>query len=163
MRRFGAMSDKRRSTALFVIPFVIVIWLLFLPVPRIVFKPYDSARLTLFALRISDADRVVGTMAHSSVSVTVTGEDAQKVVKQVTWASSARPPFGTDWACSYYVTATFFKGTNALTDIQMCGSLFLLHHSAPPYRYDSGALKDLVYTPLMDAFRQAEMKKWEGQ
>jgi hypothetical protein len=68
-----------------------------------------------------------------------------------------------DWACIYAVKGTFLKGTNVLDDIEMCGGLFLLHHSDPPYRFDSGALKDCVYTPVMDAFRESEMKRLETQ
>jgi|SRR5437899_1842192 hypothetical protein len=117
----------------------------------------------MFVHRIADADRVVGTYAGSPVSVTITGEDAKRVVRAVSSSSPARPGFGRDWACAFMVKATFFRGTNALDDIEMCGSLFLLHHTKPPYRYDSGALRDFVYTPVTEALRESEMKKLETQ
>jgi hypothetical protein len=158
------MSHKAKCpVVVLVLLIVAVLWCLFLPTPSIVFKPYDSARLAIFVRRVADTDRVVGTYTGSFVSVTVTGEDAKKIARAVSSASPARPGYGMDWACIYAVKATFLKGTNVLDDIEMCGGLFLLHHTDPPYRYDSGALKDLVYIPVTAALRESEMKKFESQ
>jgi hypothetical protein len=158
------MSGKARfPVAVVVLLIFAMFWCLFLPTPSFVFKPYDSARLAMFVHRVADADRVVGTYARASVSVTVTAEDAKKIVRAVSSATPARPGYGKDWACVYDIKATFFKGTNALDYIEMCEGLFLLHDTKPPYRYDSGALKDLVCVPVTDAVHEAEIKKLGSQ
>jgi hypothetical protein len=63
----------------------------------------------------------------------------------------------------YMVKATFFKGTNVLDDIETCGELFLIHHSEPPFREDTGLLHDLVYTPVSKAAQEAKMKELESK
>ena len=159
------MSNESKSrVTFFVVGLVIIVfWLLCLPVLRFVFMPYDAARLAPVAHRIADADRIVGTYARSSVSVTVRGDDAKRIIRAVSSGSPARPSFGMDWACIYDVKATFFKGTNVLDDIEICSSLFLLHHSKPPFRDDTGLLHDIVYAPVSKAAQEAEMKKIETQ
>jgi hypothetical protein len=124
---------------------------------------YDGLRLARFSHRIANSDRIVGTYALSQVSVTLTRENVRKAVGSVSSASSARPPFGMDWACSYMAKATFFRGTNALGDIRMCSGLFLLGSSQPPFRDESGSLKTLVYTPILVALRESEMKRFDTQ
>ena len=125
----------------------------FSPFSAVLCKPYDVARLAMFARRIADADRVVGThIGHigKSATVEIRGDDLVKVIREVSSASPARPPLGTGYACIFAVKATFYRGTNALDDISMCSSLFLFHNGAP-YKYRPGALRDLLYTPVNNA------------
>lgn len=159
------MSNKPKSRIIFLVValVIIVLWSLFLPFPTFVYRPYDAARLAIFAHRIADTDRIVATHARNSVSLTVTGDDARKIVRSVASASPARPSFGTDWACIYDVKATFLIGTNVVDDIEMCSPLFLLHHSKPPFRDVTGLLRDIVYAPFLKAAHEAEMTKFETQ
>ena|ERR1035438_3138867 len=159
------MSDKSKSRVTFVVVVLVisVLWFLFLPVPRFVFEPYDSARRAMFAHRIADTDRIVATYAGSSVSLTVTGDDAKKVVQAVSSATSDRPPFGMANACSFMAKATFFKGTNILDHIEICSSLFLIHYSEPPFQDDSGLLDTVVCSPVSRAAMDAKMKELESK
>ena len=123
---------------------------LFSPFSTVLCKPYDVARLAMFARKIADADRVVGTHIGKSVAAEIRGDDLHRVIKEISSAHPARPPLGTGNACVFAVTATFYRGSSALDNIKMCGSLFLFHNGAP-YEYGPGALKDLLYTPVMNA------------
>lgn len=154
------MSARPKLRLIFLLPILVVLAVVFLK-PGL--RLYDSLRLAQFSHRIAHADRIVGTYAERQVNVTLTGEDVRKVVAAVSSASSARPPFGSDWACSYMAKATFFRGTNTLGDVLMCSGLFLLRSSQPPFRDESGLLKILVYTPIQDALRESDMKRLETQ
>jgi hypothetical protein len=123
---------------------------LFSPVSTVLCKPYDVARLAMFARKIADADRVVGTYIGKSVTVEIKGHDLLTVIGEVSSGHPARPPLGRDYACIFAVKATFYRGTSALDSLEMCGSLFLFHNGAP-YEYAPGALKDLLYAPVMNA------------
>jgi hypothetical protein len=165
------MSDKSKSRVRFcvVVLVIVVLWVLFLPVPRSVYVPYDAVCRASFAHRIADTDRVVGTFSRSPVSVTLTGDDARKVVRAVSSASSDRPPWGMETSCSFMCRVKFFRGTNVLDDIEVCSSLFLIRrlplfldgydHRLPPFRDDTGSLDSLVYTPVVKAWRDAEEKR----
>lgn len=118
-----------------------------------VLRQYDAARLASFARRIADADRIVGTYPKTSVSLTFTGDNARKAIHAVSSSVSARMP-NSEFACLYDVTATFYKGANALGEIKMCDSLFLLNHNQPPFADVSGFLVPFVYTPVQDARRE---------
>src|ERR1044071_7657413 len=96
---------------------------------------YDRIRLASFAHRIAKADRVVGTYARSSATLTLTGEDARSVVRAVSLAAPHRPPFGMASSCSYFSKAMFYNGTNVLDYVVVCGPYFLIH-SDPPYEED---------------------------
>ena len=169
------MSAKSNSliVRLVVVLVIGVLWIVFLPVPRAFFAPYDAACRASFAHRIADADRVVGTYARSSVSLTLTGDDARKVVRAISSASSDRPPWGMATSCMFMCRVTFFRGTNVLDDIEVCSSLFLIRrppflvggyeHRLPPFRDDTGLLDSLVYTPVSKAEYDAQMKKLEAQ
>jgi hypothetical protein len=113
---------------------------------------YDAARLAIFAHRIANADRVVGTWSGSSASLTLTGDDAQKIVRAVSSAVSARMP-DKQFALLYPERATFYKGTNVLGQIGMAGSLFLVNHSEPPF--GSRLLSTMISTPLEEAERES--------
>ena len=63
----------------------------------------------------------------------------------------------------YLVKATSFRGTNVLDDIEMDGTLFLIHHVWPSFREDTGVLRSVVYVPVLKALddlheRECEMK-----
>jgi hypothetical protein len=151
-------TSKSRVGIFAVVSGIIVFWVLFLPVPIFIFVPFDSARLAAFRHRIADADRVVGTHASSAVSVTLTGDDAVRLIRAVSSASSHRPPYGMASSCSFLGKATFFKGTNILDHIEICSSLFLIHYNEPPFQDDSGLLDTLVYTPVVQAMRDEPEK-----
>jgi hypothetical protein len=118
-----------------------------------VMRQYDAARLANFANRIADADRIVGTYPQTSVSLMLTGDNARKGIQAVSSAVSARMP-NSEFACLYDVKATFFKGTNVLGEIRMCGPLFLLNHDQPPFVDGSGLLETVIYTPVQEALRE---------
>ena len=123
------------------------------------FTVYDSLRLTWFAHRIAGADRIVATNWAASVSVTITGDDATKVVRAISTAGSGRPPLGMDWANIYDVKARFYRGAEALGEVEMDGDgLFLIHYHKPPFRDSTGVLRGVVYKPLLDAHDAARMK-----
>jgi hypothetical protein len=123
---------------------------LFSPFSTVLWKRYDVVRLAMFAHKIAHADRVVGTRIDKSVSAEIRGDDLPRVISEVSSAHPARSPLGTANACIFAVAATFYRGSNALDNIKMCGSLFLFHNGAP-YEYGPGALKELLYTPVMNA------------
>jgi hypothetical protein len=154
------MSDKPKLRLAFLLPLLIIVGLCVgVPLIRFVLREYDTTRLAKFAHRIADTDRIVGTYARSSVSLTLTGDDARKVVRAVSSAKSDRPPFGMKSSCSFFGKATFFRGTNVLDHIEMCGSLFLIHYSEPPFRDDTGLLDTLVNTPLVKALEESWQKE----
>jgi hypothetical protein len=123
------------------------------------FTAYDSLRLAWFAHRIAGADRIVATNWEASVSLTITGDDAKKVIQAISSAGSGRPPFGMDWANIYGVNARFYRGAEALGEIEMDGDgLFLIHYHEPPFRDGTGVLRGVVYKPLSDAYKAERMK-----
>jgi hypothetical protein len=142
-----------------------VFWIVCLPVPSFLFAPYDASRLAWFAHRIAGTDHIVGTRWMSSVSVTITGDDAKKVVAAISSAGSGRPPcWGMEWANSYGIKAKFYRGTKVLGEIVMDGGgLFLIHHHQPPFLDGTGLLHDLLCQPVIEAAHEAEMKKLESQ
>ena len=118
-----------------------------------VLRQYDAACLAIFAHRIADADRVVVTWGGSPVSLTFTGGDAQKIVRAVSGAVSARMP-NAELALMYSERVTFYKGTDALGEVSMAYQLFLLKHREPPFADRSGTLYTLVSTPFEKAVRE---------
>jgi hypothetical protein len=118
-----------------------------------VMRQYDAVRLAIFAHRIADADRVVVTWGGSPVSLTFTGDDAQKIVRAVSSAASARMP-DAELALKYSERVAFYKGTDALGEVEMAYSLFLLKFREPPFCDRSGTLNTLVSTPFEKAVRE---------
>jgi hypothetical protein len=153
------MSAKPKFRLIFLLP-VLVVLVVVLAKPTL--GLYDSLRLARFAHRIADTDRIVTTFARSSVSLTITGDDAKKVVRAVSSASSDRPPFGMASSCSFMARATFFRGTNVLDDIEICSSLFLIHETEPPFRDDSKLLDTAVYQPIAAAFEKEQEAKYQS-
>lgn len=117
-----------------------------------VLRQYDAARLSRFADRIGYADHIVATNYGSSISLTLTGDSAAKIVGAVSSAMTARMP-NKVFKAKYSVTATFYKGTNVLGDIKISESLFLLNWNSPPFFDDSELLKTMVETPLLEKER----------
>jgi len=116
-----------------------------------ILRLYDAARLEVFAHRIASADRVVGIWADSPVALTFTGDDAQKIVRAVSSAASARMP-NSEFALAYSGRAAFYRGTNVLGHILFADSLFLLKTSEPPF--GSRLLDTMISTPLIEAERE---------
>jgi hypothetical protein len=119
---------------------------------------YDRIRLASFAHRIAKADRVVGTYARSSASLTLTGEDARSVVRAVSLAAPHRPPFGMASSCSYFSKAMFYNGTNVLDYVVVCGPYFLIH-SDPPYEDETKVLEKVFDRPLSRLMSEAGAKQ----
>lgn len=156
------MSDKSKLYVIFLLPLLIIVgWY----AGNYALWKYDAAfdgvRLEQFAHRIADTDHIVATYSQSSVSLTVTGDNAKKVVRAVSSAKSDRPPLGHSNICRLMAKATFFKGTNVLDNIEMCSSLFLISHGKCPYRDDTGLLKAVVFTPIVKASEESWDKKHE--
>ena len=116
-----------------------------------ILRLYDAARLDIFAHRIASADRVVGIWADSPVALTFTGDDAQKIVRAVSSAASARMP-DKEIALKYSGRATFYRSTNVLGHILFADSLFLLKTTEPPF--GSRLVDTMMSTPLMQAERE---------
>jgi hypothetical protein len=149
------MSDKTRMRlALLVLLLIIAGLCAGYLAKNIILRQYDAARLARFAHQIVDTDRVVGAWERSSVHLTLTGDEAKKVVRAVSSAVSARMP-NAEFACKYSATATFYRGTNVLGHIDMCNSLFLLKSSEPPFADGSGLLDTAVYAPVLAALRES--------
>jgi hypothetical protein len=154
------MSIRRKTSGVLVAGSILV----FVAALFIKFTVYDALRLAWFAHRIAESDRIVATNWLSAVSLTITGDETKKVVRAISSAGSGRPPFGTDWANIYDVNAKFCRGTKVLGEIEMDGGgLFLIYYHRPPFRESTGLLHELVYKPISDAARTAEMKKFESQ
>lgn len=147
------MTNKLKLRVVFVISLLLVVGLCFgsTHLAKSALRKYDATRLDVFVHRITGADRIVGIFMHSSGSVTIAGDDVQKVVQAVASSSSARPPAGTAWTCLYDVKAMFFKGTNLLGDVELCGPMFLYDGSEPPFRDYTGVLDALVNAPISKA------------
>jgi hypothetical protein len=166
------MSAKPKIRAIFLLP-VLVLLAVVLAKPTL--SLYDTLRLERFAHAIATTDHVVASEwtnhSHKQLSVSLSGEDARRVVQAVTTASSGRPPFGTAWMNMYLVTATFLNGTNVLGEIEIDdGELFRAYGGE--YRDDSfkevgdgvrGVLRDLICAPLGKLVQDTEMKELENQ
>lgn len=132
---------------LLVLLFVLLLGLLS-PLSTVLLRPYDAARLKIFAYKIAGTDRVVATAMGRSLAVEIKGPDVPKIVREVSSAKSARLQLGKGYACIFGVKATFYRGTNALDFVEMCGSLLMFHNGAP-YEYGPGALRDSIYNPVI--------------
>jgi hypothetical protein len=149
------MSDKTKIRFAFLALLLVIVGLCVgYSARNVIMRQYDAARLARFAHRIADTDRIVGTWEHSPVHLTLTGDDARKVVRAVSSAASARLP-NAELACMYSAKAIFYRGTNVLGHIEMCNSLFLLKFSQPPFVDSSGLLDTAIYTPVLEALRQS--------
>jgi hypothetical protein len=143
---------------------ILVLLVALVGIPRFLFAPYDSLRLSWFSHRIAGTDRIVATNWVNSVSLTLTGDDARKVVRAISSAGSGRPPSGMDWANMYTVNAKLYRGTRLLGEIEMDGGgLFLIHYHKPPFQEGAGLLHDLIYKPLSEAAHKAEETRLESQ
>jgi hypothetical protein len=145
---------------------------LFTPVVRPIQVKMDEHHLAKFAQKITTTDDIVASKwtlypSRKMMSLSLTGEDAKRVVQAVSSASSGRPPFGMAWANMYLVTATFFRGTNVLGKIVIDdGELFKV--DGREYRDVSkldghGVLRDLICAPLGKIVRETEEKELESQ
>jgi hypothetical protein len=132
---------------------------LLLVVAVVVIYLFVSYPLPGFARRIANADRVVVTMLRTPVSITITGEDARRLVQAVSSAKRERLPWGTAYACIFDVRVTFFEGTNALGEILSCMGLFIV--SGKKYHDDTGTLVTLAATPIHNAYGEWDRKQME--
>ncbi|MCL4178915.1 MAG: hypothetical protein KJ072_14385 [Verrucomicrobia bacterium] len=113
---------------------------------------YDDWRLGRFASRIAACDRIVCTLSHSAISVTLADHDVRTVIGTVSSASPARLPFGRDYAAAYDMKATFFQGTEAVGDIRICGSLFRITPNGAPFKDETGSIRALIGNPILEAY-----------
>jgi hypothetical protein len=167
------MSAKPKIRAIFLLPVLVVLAIV---LEKPILSLYDNLRLAKFAHTIATTDHVVASEwthypSRKQMSLSLTGEDARRVVQAVTSASSGRPPIGTAWKNMYLVTTTFFKGTNVLGEIEIDdGELFRV--DGGEYRDVSfkqvgdgvsGVLRDLVCAPLGKIVQETEMKELESR
>jgi hypothetical protein len=175
------MSDKRKFPILpilFLVPVVFILAAvgLFDPVVRPIQLKIDELHLSKFSQKTATTDRVVASRwthyrSHKEMSLSLTGDDAKRVVQAVSSARSGRPPFGMAWANMYLVTATFFKGTNDLGKIMIDdGELFIADgrvYRDVSYKQNGdgggGVLRDLICAPLGKIVHDKEMKEVESQ
>ena len=144
------MNNKAKVGGLVLGLLLIFLLGLLSPLSTVFLKPYDAARLKMFADKIAGTDRVVATAMGRSLALEIKGSDVPRIVREVSSARSARLALGKGYACTFGVKATFYKGTNALDFVEMCGSLFMFHNGAP-YGYGPGVLRDSIYNPVMAA------------
>jgi len=105
-----------------------------------------SSPLTTFVRRISEADRALVTMAaEPTVTLSITGEALRSIVGMV--SSAQRDP--EDYMCSALADVKFFKDSELLGQIRICTQLMWI--GGRQYRDDTGLLKSLIVTPLLDA------------
>jgi hypothetical protein len=167
------MSAKPKIRAIFLLP-VLVVLAVVLAKPTL--NLYDTLRLARFAHRIATTDHMIASKwtlypSRKLMSLSLTGEDAKRVVQAVSLARSGRPPFGMAWANMYLVTATFFKGTNVLGEVMIDdGELFRAdggEYRDVSFKQDgdggSGVLRDLVCAPLGKIVHETEMKELESR
>jgi hypothetical protein len=115
------------------------------------FKLFPLAGL---AKRIARADQVVASRYPYRVSLTVTGEDAARVIQAVSSAKRDMRRFG-----GTFMTRTrFLSGTNFLGDIQASSSDLFLAGDIQ-YSDRSDTVRRLVVAPLDKLEREA----WENQ
>jgi hypothetical protein len=117
------MSNKRTFpvVAMFFLVaavFIIAAMALFVPIQ----KKIDDFHLAKFAQKIAATDHAVASQwtlypSRKMMSLSLTGENAKRVVQAVSSARSGRPPLGMAWANMDLVTATFFGSTNTLGEI----------------------------------------------
>ncbi len=112
------MSDKIKFRLVLLVLLLITVGLCLCLGPisiNSIIRPYDTARLAMFALRIDGADRVVATRPGSSVSLTLTGEDAKKITRAVSSAvldavaSAGNPNPKFEGTLKFSDKATFYK------------------------------------------------------
>lgn len=110
--------------------------------------------LAIFAQRISRADRAVVTTTFAPlVSITITGQDLQRVVGMV--SSSHRD---TElYTCSSVANVEFFKGSEMLGQMTTCVQLMWIDRRQ--YRDDTHLLESLVVNPLLEAKWASEIRQ----
>jgi len=101
-------------------------------------KPFDIYHLKKFAQKITVADRIVASYSQSSVTFSLTGQEAKQVIAAV---SSAKPDRNT-YKCLYNAKAQFFNGTNNLGDVIGCSTILWI--TGRQYKEDTGVWDKLV-------------------
>ena len=171
------MSDKRTfpvKQILFLVAIIFILAAMGLFVP--IQEKIDDFHLTKLAEKIARTDHIVASEwtlypSRKKMSLSLTGEDAKRVVQAVSSACSGRPPFGGAWKNMYLVTATFLQGTNVLGEIMIDdGELFRVDgrvYRDVSFKLDndggSGVLRDLVCAPLGKIVHETETKELESQ
>ena len=166
------MSDKRTFS---VVPILFLVAIIFILAAMGLFVPIqektDDFRLAKFVQKIATTDHIVASKwtlypSRKEMSLSLTGEDAKRVVQAV---SSNKANRTLDMSQSP-ARVSFFQGTNVLGEILTDGELF----SADGKRYldvsfkpgfggDRGVLDHLIATPLYKMVHEAEMKELETQ
>lgn len=118
-----------------------------------IMRQYDVVRLRSFAHRIAETDRVVATcLEDRSIRLAFTGDAMKQLVEAVSSSPSARLP-DAEFPAAYDVSAAFYKGSNLLGQVRLCGSLFLLDGNESPFFSDS--LETKLYKPVLEALRES--------
>jgi hypothetical protein len=172
-----AMSAKRTFSigpVLFVVVFISILAAmgLFQPVVRPIQEKMDDRHLAKFSQKITTTDHIVASKwtlypSRKEMSLSLTGEDAKRVVQAVSSGKGDRQVYSNIWS----VRAKFFGGTNVLGEIMIDdGELFLAdgrQYRDVSFKLDgdggSGVLRDLICAPLGKIVHDAEMKELESQ
>jgi hypothetical protein len=126
------MSDRPKYTIgslLFLTAIIILLAAMGYHTPSIQEK-MDDRHLAKFAQKIVITDHVVASSwthypSRKKMSLSLTGENAKRVIQAVSSAGSGRPPLGMAWMNMYNYEATFYRGTNVLGEIMIDdGELF---------------------------------------
>ena len=149
--------------------------IVFVPfVLRPIQETMDDRHLAKFAKEIASADRIVAiqstlSMHHAPelISLTLTGQDAKRVIQAVSSGRADRQRYSNE----YMRAAKFFSGKNVLGEIRIDGGeLFMAdgrQYRGASFRPNgdggTGALNDLICTPLEKMVEEAEIKAIESQ
>ena len=171
------MSAKRTFSigpVLFLVVFIGILAAmgLFQPLLRPIQEKMDNRRLAKFAQKIANTDHVVVSKwthypSRKEMSLSLTGEDAKRVVQAVSSGRADRQVYSNIWSAR----AMFLGGTNVLGEIMIDdGELFLAdgrQYRDVSFKLDgdggSGELRDLVCAPLGKIVHEAEMKELESR
>jgi hypothetical protein len=165
-----AMSAKRIFSIGPVLVVVAFFGILVLqPMLGLIQEKMNDSRFATFAQKIAVTDHIIVSMwthypSAKEMSLSLTGDDAKRVVKAVSSGRADRRVYKNEWL----VTVKFLAGTNVLGEINVDSHLFRADGVQyqdgtylPEHKEDNGVLTDLVYRPIMDAVEKAETKELE--
>jgi hypothetical protein len=116
----------------------------------------QAIRYAILVHEIQDANRVVATFLTVPVQITLTGGDAQKIVRAVSSSKSVYAPTA-EIALTYANRITFYKGQNVVGRIEENDGVFVIDFKRPPFGDPSGTLRTLIDGPLGKALHDACM------
>lgn len=125
----------------------------------IILQQFDAIQLMSFAGKIDDADSATATVsAASSVHLTFTGAELQKILRGISSGKSARMP-DAGYMSSAFATVSFRQGTNIVGQADLRGAAGLAQlfsiRGGPQFFDGTGLLNETVFTPLSQKLRES--------